>query len=142
MERAFKGEERWDRKKDWSIQNTKIENLSKSRLTLRGILHWTRGGARGAQLVDHSCDVLHLPVHHCLQIVYVEQVQPLQATLQSRDLAPGIAQAGRHPIQLHLGKGKEVISVHRLQSRWIIEVTSLPQCFTRQLEFLNRNESA
>ncbi len=69
-------------------------NLSKSRLTLRGVLYWTRGGAGGAELVDHSSDVLHPPVHHSLHVVDVEQVEPLQTTLHSRDLAPGVAQAG------------------------------------------------
>lgn len=69
-------------------------NLSKSRLTLRGVLCWTLGGAGGAELVDHSGDVLHPSVHHGLNIVHVEQVERLQTTLQSRDLAPGVAQAG------------------------------------------------
>lgn len=96
--------------KDCWIQNNKKEcyqtNLSKNRLTLRGVLYWTRSGAGGAELVDHSGDVLHLPVHHSLHVVHVEQVEPLQTTLQSRDLAPGVAQAGWHPIQLHLGRGR------------------------------------
>lgn len=103
-------------------------NLSERWLTLRGVLYWTRSGAGGAELVDHSSDVLHLSVHHSLHIVHIEQVEPLQTTLQSRDLAPGISQAGWHPIQLHLGRararwGEEIISVRRIQSRWNTEVT-------------------
>lgn len=69
-------------------------NLRKSRLTLGGILYWTMGGAGRAELVDHSSDVLHPSVYHSLHVVHVEQVEPLQTTLQSRDLAPGVAQAG------------------------------------------------
>lgn len=61
---------------------------------MRGGLYWTCCVAGGAELVDHSSDVLHLSVHHSLHVVHVEQVEPLQATLQNRDLAPGIAQAG------------------------------------------------
>lgn len=81
---------------DWVVRNNKTANamLSKSRLTVRGVLYWARSGAGGAELVDHSSDVLHLPVHHSLHVVHVYQVEPLQTTLQSRDLAPGIAQTG------------------------------------------------
>lgn len=60
---------------------------------MRGVLYWTRSVAGGAELVDHPSDVLHLSVHHVLHVVHVEQVDPLQATLQIRDLAPGVAQA-------------------------------------------------
>lgn len=68
--------------------------LERKRLTLRGVLYCTLGGAGGAEFVDHSTDVLHPPVHHSLHVVHVEQVEPLQTTLQSRDLAPCVAQAG------------------------------------------------
>lgn len=68
--------------------------MFKSQLTLRAVLHRTRCGASGAELVDHTGDVLHLPFHHSLHVVHVEQVEPLQTTLQGRDLEPGVAEAG------------------------------------------------
>lgn len=70
-------------------------------------MKWTCVVTGRAELVDHPGDVLHLPVHHGLYIVHVEQVEPLQTAVKGRDLAPGIAQAGRHPVQLHLGESKE-----------------------------------
>lgn len=70
--------------------------------TLRAVLHRARGVAGGAEFVHHARDVFHLPVDHSLDIVHVEQVEALQTTLQNRDLAPGVAQADGHPVQLHL----------------------------------------
>ena len=81
-------------------------NLSKSGLTLWAVPNCTLGSAGGAELVDHSGDVLHPLVHHRLHVVHVEQVEPLQVTLHSRDLVPGVAQAGRHPIHFHLGRAR------------------------------------
>lgn len=105
LERISSKQKRASEKKERRGLSIKLI-LDKSRLTLRGVLHWTRGVAGGAELVDHSSDVLHLSVHHSLHVVRVEQVKPLQATLQNRDLAPGVAQAGGHPIQLYLGRGR------------------------------------
>ena len=68
--------------------------IAKNKLTLRAALYCTLAVAGRAELVDHSSDVLHPFVHKSLNVVHVEQVEPLQTTLQSRDLAPGIAQAG------------------------------------------------
>lgn len=70
--------------------------------------HTALGGASGAQLVDHAGDVLHSPVHHGLHVVHVEQVEALHATLQAGDLAAGVAQAHRHPVQLHLEEFKKI----------------------------------
>lgn len=70
------------------------KNSGKALLTLRGVLYCTLGCAGRANLVDHSGDVLHPSVHHSLYVVHVEQVEALQTTLQSHDLAPGIAQTG------------------------------------------------
>lgn len=97
-------------------------------LTLRAVLHRARRVAGGAEFVHHAGDVLHLPVDHSLDIVHVEQVEALQTTLQNRDLAPGVAQADRHPVQLHLrerGGECRVISAGRL----------LQHCFTTQSWF-------
>lgn len=69
-------------------------NVNESRLTLGGVLHCTLGSARGAEFVDHSTDVLHLPIHHSLHVFHVEQVEPLETPLHGRDLAPSVAQAG------------------------------------------------
>lgn len=95
-------------------------------LTLRAVLHWAGCVAGGAEFVHHACDVFHLPVDHSLDIVHVEQIEALQTTLQNRDLAPGVAQADGHPVQLHLreqgGEGR-VISSGRM----------LLRCFTTQL---------
>lgn len=89
---AFKGKE------ECTILNITLKML----LTLRAVLHRARRVAGGAEFVHHACDVFHLPVDHSLDIVHVEQVEALQTTLQNRDLAPGVAQADRHPVQLHL----------------------------------------
>lgn len=80
--------------------------MIKNQLTLRRVLHWACGVAGGAEFVDHAGDVFHLPVDHRLHVVHVEQVEALQTTLQDRDLAPGVAQADRHPVQLHLRKSE------------------------------------
>jgi len=104
---AIKTEEQITGQKDrQSIQDIDITNCSKSKLTLRAVLYCTRCGASGAEFVDHSCDILHPSVHHSLHVIHVEQVEPLQTTLQSWDLNPGIAQAGWHLIQLHLERPK------------------------------------
>lgn len=98
--------------KEWRVKCNNVENiiiinyLNKSTLTLRASLGWTFGGTAGAELVDHSSDVLHPPVHYSLHILHVKEVDSLQSTLQSWDLVPGIAQAGWHPIQLHLRKAR------------------------------------
>ena len=73
-----------------------------SALTLQAALHRTLGGAGGAELVDHAGDVLHLAVHHGLDVVHVEQVQALQPPLQHGDLVASVTQAGRHPFQFDL----------------------------------------
>lgn len=82
-------------------------NLRKTKLTLRAVLYGTLGVAGWAELVQHPGDVLHPSVHHGLHVVHVEQVELLQTTVQGRDLAPGVAQAGWHPVELHLRKGPE-----------------------------------
>lgn len=82
-----------DNVRKWN-KNSGRNNLSKSTLTLRGVLYCTLARAGGAKLVDHSSDVLHPSVHHSLHVVHVEQVEALQTTLHSCDLAPGVAQAG------------------------------------------------
>lgn len=106
--------------------------IKRSRLTLRDVLHWASVGAGRAEFVDHSSDVLHLPVHHCLHIVHVEQVEALHLTLQCRDLAPGVAQAGRHPIQLHLGERsgeRKWFLCTEYKASGYTEVTSFRHCF-------------
>lgn len=109
-------------------------------LTLRGILKWTCVVTGGTELVDHPGDVLHLLVHHGLYIVHVEQVEPLQTAVKGRDLAPGIAQAGRHPVQLHLGAHKEeIILVHGIQSRCTCGVNRLFHYSVSQVEFWDRS---
>lgn len=83
---------------DKRIQSNRLKKAykpnCKSRLTLRTVLYCTLVGARGAELVDHSSEVLHLSFHHSLHIVHVEQVELLQTTLQRSDVGPGVAQAG------------------------------------------------
>ena len=86
---------------------------------MRGVLHGACVGAGRAEFVDHSSDVLHLPVHHGLHVVHVEQVEALHLTLQRRDLVPGVTQTDRHLIQLHLGAarakwGEEMVFVQRI----------------------------
>lgn len=70
----------------------------KNQLTLRAVLHWAGCVAGGAEFVHRAGDVFHLRLDHCLHIVNVEQVEALQTTMQGRDLAPGVAQADRHPV--------------------------------------------
>lgn len=112
------------------------QNLRKTKLTLRAVLYGTLGVAGGAELVHQASDVLHTSVHHGLHVVHVEQVELLQTTLQRRDLAPGVAQAGRHPIELHLRKGQSGSEEHcfgtSYKSRWIIEAPA-------NLNFFNGN---
>lgn len=72
---------------------------------MRAVLHRAGCIAGGAEFVHHPGDVFHLPVDHSLHVVHVEQVEALQTTLQDRDLAPGVAQADGHPVQLHLRRG-------------------------------------